>query len=1324
MSEAYPFGTNNNRRIQKFTPSGALIWTFADSPGPGFDGFWYDCKDISVDQDGYVFLLDDGYSTSYLKALSCFDPAGNFVDISENLEQMVYSPTRLETTLDGHVLVTAENAVVEFDRNIEYVSHTWGSWYNTLVGICALGEMREFFLVTSKSISFSREVFVLGQGPLALNILDSDWLDESFQLKCDQPSLLATCDPTSNYKLRGITADGVSPALIRLELPFAGEASISLRDSVLGESEGLGTISPLCGTPTGGPITVASEVVDGRNIVFAEYISPADFDRPGGGDENATKRTVQIKFEISFSEAPNIVDYAEINLPVSRVPIVFVHGIFSNPETWETYYDGELGAPYSENNGFRPYTIDYKNTNGSYFSVNTPKISEQISAYLRSQNDRAKIATAQVDIVAHSMGGNLARKIFQDSWYWSAKNMGKGYFHKLLVMNVPNYGSHWANFGMAVQNKIDSDDDFLSAAGLALKYLFAASRKIETEQVFAGAMEDLTTGSAELNSLLGEINVPTRAHIGEGSDLLLPQLAMCSNKVGWLIANYLAIEMESLIIFDDYYHDWVVFSYSQRGDLLPQYCTVSEGCSGVHTEATKRENTGSLVDEYIHTSIYDSEFFSPSWPVGTPQTPDPLDEDGLYQFSGLNIQIDVTVNDVSINEVIPGQVVNVGVDPVGGQNILSACVVSSGGSLHLLTPQFEEEYTVPQEAYGRIILSAGAIIDGSTLGKALGDTLLAYAVPETLMVSVLASVDSISVFPKQMTLGNTGSIGQLYVSGVFSDGVIRKVGEFPGAVSFSSDNPGFASVNEMGIVQALGQGSAIVTVIFDGHQKEIPITVLDGPAVNNLPHANAGGIYSFCANEPLLLDGSNSYDYDTARGDALSYFWDYDRDGLADATGPTVSYTVDIDHPKVVILTVQDSFGEESKDYALLVPRSVCYPGTYVCEAGDEVGTHDPFFTVKDVASYLPDNGFAVLDQSVVGIQSVHKFSESCDYEFSITLDDTFSSMSISPPGIFHFLDCESNPFQLIRYLPDGTPFSPKELPDNPGELCVGYSGVGFDSSSEIYINYELNEPGKYNIYIYNVFGDLEQIIDLTSFGNAKEFCVAPDGGIYLGLEGGEGWEIVYLENDNGVYSESSRWGDPGDGPGQLSAVCDLTTLDGTEVFVCESTRVQRFSQSGEYIYMATGPGGEDGGPEFLALNSVSINNLGNLVVGDDGADRAYVFRIEDDQVTPVFESNDDIYTANSGGALVLISPGIFPGGQSSEFYFETGKNLNSVRLKIFDVRGRLVRNLDVGAVGSGRHPVPWDSKDNHGKQVASGVYLLMLEGDGQIAVGKAIIIR
>jgi len=64
------------------------------------------------------------------------------------------------------------------------------------------------------------------------------------------------------------------------------------------------------------------------------------------------------------------------------------------------------------------------------------------------------------------------------------------------------------------------------------------------------------------------------------------------------------------------------------------------------------------------------------------------------------------------------------------------------------------------------------------------------------------------------------------------------------------------------------------------------------------------------------------------------------------------------------------------------------------------------------------------------------------------------------------------------------------------------------------------------------------------------------------------------------------------------------------------------------------------------------------------------------------------------------------------------------VTLAVYDVNGRLVRNLAAGRFEAGRHEVVWDGKDDNGREVASGVYLARLTAPQGVVTRKMMLLR
>lgn len=64
------------------------------------------------------------------------------------------------------------------------------------------------------------------------------------------------------------------------------------------------------------------------------------------------------------------------------------------------------------------------------------------------------------------------------------------------------------------------------------------------------------------------------------------------------------------------------------------------------------------------------------------------------------------------------------------------------------------------------------------------------------------------------------------------------------------------------------------------------------------------------------------------------------------------------------------------------------------------------------------------------------------------------------------------------------------------------------------------------------------------------------------------------------------------------------------------------------------------------------------------------------------------------------------------------------VRIRIHDVRGRLVRRLVLRRETPGRHAVLWDGTDDSGQRLASGLYFCRLEAGGDLRLRRMLLLR
>ncbi len=65
-----------------------------------------------------------------------------------------------------------------------------------------------------------------------------------------------------------------------------------------------------------------------------------------------------------------------------------------------------------------------------------------------------------------------------------------------------------------------------------------------------------------------------------------------------------------------------------------------------------------------------------------------------------------------------------------------------------------------------------------------------------------------------------------------------------------------------------------------------------------------------------------------------------------------------------------------------------------------------------------------------------------------------------------------------------------------------------------------------------------------------------------------------------------------------------------------------------------------------------------------------------------------------------------------------------AVRVSLYDSQGRLVRTLVDGEMSAGSHSVPWDGRDNAGRETASGVYRCVLHTSAGDLANKVNLIR
>ncbi len=104
---------------------------------------------------------------------------------------------------------------------------------------------------------------------------------------------------------------------------------------------------------------------------------------------------------------------------------------------------------------------------------------------------------------------------------------------------------------------------------------------------------------------------------------------------------------------------------------------------------------------------------------------------------------------------------------------------------------------------------------------------------------------------------------------------------------------------------------------------------------------------------------------------------------------------------------------------------------------------------------------------------------------------------------------------------------------------------------------------------------------------------------------------------------------------------------------------------------------------------------------------------------------DDTVGVPEDGGAAVasLARPFPNPAGPGVSLAVTVPREAD-VTLRIYDVRGALVRTLADERLGAGRHERRWDGRDDGGRAVAGGVYFARMEAGGTVDTRKLALVR
>lgn len=334
----------------------------------------------------------------------------------------------------------------------------------------------------------------------------------------------------ASHNVVGASADSATQVLVQVfgSLNTGDQIQLTLSDesgpSANGASAGYLTALPANGMDSrasGGVITVTAVATgSGTAMAFAVYHSPTDFARTGNvNDSTASVRSVTLGATdttagTSTTQTVNIV----------RPPVVFIHGLWGSPSDFMSSDGGVLGAftgqvpwkisfaRFDQNVSATSTNPDYVNPQTGFVTIpgNTlgflyaatqvlPQVRAAVADYKYSGVAGGQIAATQVDVVAHSMGGNVTRTLPLLSGYAGQDTYTQGYVHKLITLDTPHTGTPVA------ADALSADNNCVQQL-MAIKSKFIISTAVVNNASVSGAVADLQVGSGAVTNLQ---NLPT-----------------------------------------------------------------------------------------------------------------------------------------------------------------------------------------------------------------------------------------------------------------------------------------------------------------------------------------------------------------------------------------------------------------------------------------------------------------------------------------------------------------------------------------------------------------------------------------------------------------------------------------------------------------------------------------------------------------------------------------------------------------------------------------------------------------------------------------------
>lgn len=295
------------------------------------------------------------------------------------------------------------------------------------------------------------------------------------------PTLLSV----NGTAVTGVSADGVTQAVVMISNLSASQ-QVTLNVTALttagdpdnvasGQDGSLKTLLPSDSSAPGTSLTLTAVPVGNTNMAFAVLIPPIDYSRNDPSDPASTTEpnftdvytaSRQITLQVQDTSGNQL---SAVNVMLFRPPIMTVNGVWEDKTAW-SYVQSYLTGFLVPNGTNTPVTIwmcqaDYSSSVGAIVDQ-AGTLLGGASRCLRDFKSQNQAAAGQLDVFAHGSAGLALYSASASPAYHATETYGKGYYHKLITLETPYYGSEYA--GYLVQYGLPDCSNALAQVGVPM----------------------------------------------------------------------------------------------------------------------------------------------------------------------------------------------------------------------------------------------------------------------------------------------------------------------------------------------------------------------------------------------------------------------------------------------------------------------------------------------------------------------------------------------------------------------------------------------------------------------------------------------------------------------------------------------------------------------------------------------------------------------------------------------------------------------------------------------------------------------------------------